>query len=107
MADFVAGDSDSTLTATLIRRDGSVFDLTGHTAKLRYRIGSTPYSLKIMTLLSPLTAGRVSYPFAAADLTNEGIMYAEIEVTETSSGKIVSNSTVQEFIVRGKTTLTV
>src|SRR6267143_3872910 len=100
MADFVVGDSDSSLTATLIRRDGSLFDLTGHTVKLRYRIGATSYTAKVMTLLAPLTAARVSYPFAAVDLANEGIMYAEIEVTETSSGKIVSNSNVEEFIVR-------
>src|SRR5882762_664249 len=104
MAEFVVGDSDSSLTATLIRRSGAVFDLTGHTAKLRYRIGATSYTSKVMTLLAPLTDGRVSYPFAAADLANEGIMYAEIEVTETSSGKVVSNSSVEEFIVRGKTT---
>jgi len=104
MAEFVVGDSDSSLTATLIRRDGTLFDMNGHTAKLRYRIGTTSYASKVMTLIAPLNAGRVTYPFAAVDLANEGIMYAEIEVTETSSGKIVSSSNVEEFIVRGKTT---
>lgn len=101
MADFVVGDSDSSLVATLIRRDGSFFDLTGHTVNLRYRIGSTTYPTQIMTLLSPLTAGRVSYRFESADLNNEGIMYVEIHVTETGSGHIVSNSNTEEFVVRG------
>lgn len=102
MADFVVGDSNSTLVATLLQRDGNVKDLTGHTVALKYRIGQTTYTVKAMTVRNPPTAGIVEYKFAAVDLNNEGVMYTEIEVTQTSSNLVVSNSDVQEFAVRGK-----
>ena len=104
MADFVVGDSNSKLVAVLLRRNGAAIDLTGRTVNLRYRIGVTTYSAKAMTIVQPPSIGTVSYLFAAVDLANEGIMYAEIEVTETATGKILSNSSIEEFIVRGKTT---
>lgn len=38
------------------------------------------------------------------DLSEQGIMYVEIEITETSTGKIVSSSDELIFVVRGKVT---
>ena len=40
----------------------------------------------------------------ADDLAQEGIMYVEFEITETSSGAIVSSSEITTFVVRGKVT---
>src|SRR5258706_6898122 len=102
MSDFVVADGNSTLVATILQRDGNVKDLTGHTVQLKYRIGQTPYTAKNMTVRSPTSGGVVEYKFAPADLANEGVLYAELEITQTSSGLIVSNSDVQEFTVRGK-----
>lgn len=101
MADFVVGDSNSSLVATLFRRNGSLYDLTGKTIKLKYRIGITSYSEKTMTILTPSTSGQVRYLFAAVDLANEGNMYAEVEILD--GALVVSSAEVGIFGVRGKT----
>lgn len=80
MADFVVGDSESKLVARLIRRDGSLVDLTGKSVNLKFRIGSVTHAAVGMTVLSPPTAARAEYKFSSADLSEEGIMYAEVEV---------------------------
>lgn len=49
-------------------------------------------------------ATNVITAFAANDLAEEGIMYAEFEITETSTGNLVSSSEITTFVVRGKTT---
>lgn len=101
MADFVAGDSGTTLIVTCIGTDGEILNLTGAEVKILYRIGSTLYTAKVMTVLTPETEGQAQYKFAGADLGNEGIMYAEIEIR--FSGQLISSADVLLFTVRGKT----
>lgn len=103
MADFVVGDSNSSVVATLIRGDGSILDLSAVSTVVtwKYRIGSVVYAPLTMTILTPPENGRVQLIFAAIDLATEGIMYAEIEVTQPV-GLILSSEFVLEFTVRGK-----
>lgn len=104
MADFVKGDSGSKLRVTCVGTDGEIFNLTGYSVLLKYRIGSTIYTQKNMTVLSPATDGVAEYTFASADLGNEGIMYAEIEVTVGGGpGTLISSADPLIFTVRGKT----
>jgi len=51
LADFVIRDNNSKLRVTCLKRDGNVFNLTGYTVQLKYRIGSTDHSVKSMTVV--------------------------------------------------------
>lgn len=100
VADFVAGDTASKIRVSLTRAsDGSVFDLTGYTARLKFRIGTGAVLTKSMDIVAPPTGGVVEYMFASGELT-EGTMYAEVEALV--SGTVISTTTVGTFIVRGK-----
>lgn len=50
------------------------------------------------------TGSIVITDFTGTDLGEEGVMYAEFEITENSTGLIVSSSEVSVFTVRGKVT---
>ncbi len=103
MADFVKSDSGSTIRITCISRNGEIFNLTGYTVKLKYRIGSKVYTAKTMTIVEPATDGIAEYNFLPADLDIEGIMYAEVEVENDGTSTLISSTDIMIFTVRGKT----
>lgn len=101
MADLTIRDSNSRLRINCLKRDGSIYNLTGYTVELRYRIGKTPHVNVAMTIIdAPL--GIVEYQFTATNLAEEGIMYAEFEATETATGKLTSSAEVLILTVKGK-----
>lgn len=63
MAEFVQLDTNSVLRVTLLKRDGSIFDLTGYTVKLKYRIGNVSHAPVDMTILSA-TDGTAEFQFS-------------------------------------------
>lgn len=105
MADFIKGDVGTKLRVTFIGPNGEILNLTDYDVKLKYRIGSTVYPTKTMTVIAPASDGVAEYNFATDELGNEGIMYAEIELESTVNDNVISNADPLIFTVRGKTTV--
>lgn len=101
MADLTIRDSNSRLRITCLKRDGSIFNLTGYTLALRFRIGKTTHANVAMTVIDAPN-GIAEYAFTATNLSEEGIMYAEVEVTETATAKLTSSAEVLILVVKGK-----
>lgn len=98
--DFVAGDTNATLEARLKKAsDGSAFDLTGCTVLLRWKIGTAGSVVeKAMTVAAP-TTGVATYRFGEDELA-EGDLYCEVQVTETSTSRILTTQVLGLFTVR-------
>jgi hypothetical protein len=86
------GDRRPSPVITLKLADGTVFDLTGYTAKLIVRAdgAATPKINAAVTVLSPATAGKVQYDPAAVDVDTVGVYKGEIEATETATSKTIT-----------------
>lgn len=100
MADLVKGDTDVKFVFILVRKNGNPHNLTNKTVNLKYRIGSTVYATKVMTIVDA-TLGKVEYKFLVTELGNAGRMYVEVEIIG-ATGLVVSSGTVGEFDVRDK-----
>jgi len=93
--DFVAGDTNSVLRATITKAsDGLAQDLTATTVTLKYRISNGTLVTRVMTKLIPLTSGVAEYLFLTGELT-AGTMVGEVEVL-SNSGLLFT--TVEPFI---------
>ena len=99
--EFVAGDTGSKLVVTCKNnQDGSVFDLTGASLKLNFKIDSGATKTPAMTVLIPATDGKGEYTFISTDLV-AGRMQAAAEITD-SAGKIITQLVPFVFAVRAK-----
>jgi len=77
----------------LLRKpDNTNYDLTGHTAifEMTSVYGGTPKIDAAATIVAPATDGRVRYTFTAADTDTVDRYHADIEVTETATGKVLT-----------------
>lgn len=101
MSDFVVADSDAELLLNLLHKNGSIFDMTGKTAQLAWRIGDGAALIRSMEVLSPATEGRVRYKFTSGigDLYAPGMLYAEVHVIDGAS-KTVSSAEILQLTVR-------
>lgn len=100
MSDFVQDDSASKFTATLRRRNGSSYDLTGHTVNIQYRIGSVGHP-DVLATITDVVGGLIEHVWTALELAEHGVMYLEISIIN-GSGKVISSSDILEFDVREK-----
>jgi len=100
--DFVEGDTNSTVRIPIVNKQTrAVIDLTNAaTVRFIYTIDSGSTQSRIMTILSPATAGICEYQFVTGDLV-AGIMTANIEVTFTDS-TILSQLDSFTFNIRAK-----
>ncbi len=99
--DFVAGDTNSVVRVTIVNKQTrTVIDLTGATVRFIYSIDSGSTQSRVMTILSPATAGICQYQFAVGDLV-AGTMTANIEITFSDS-TILSQLDSFIFQVRAK-----
>jgi hypothetical protein len=95
--DFVAGDTNSVLTVTCQKADGTgPMNLTGGTVTLRWSVDGATKVEKTMTLTDPAN-GVASYTFGTGELV-AGIMAAEVVVT--MGGKNVTSLEPFTFTVR-------
>lgn len=97
MADFVAGDTASTLAVTCVDDSGAAIDLTGCTANLRWKDEVGTVQTKAMTV-SNATAGECTYQFSDGELFSPGMSF-EAEITD-SAGKKLSNVDLISVTVR-------
>lgn len=84
------GDTAQPLTAALTL-NGSAADLTGATVMLHMVDSSKPPNTIInsaMTIVSPATAGNVSYAWQAADVSVAGTFQIEIEVVYSDATRL-------------------
>lgn len=97
MADFVAGDTASSLAVTCVDNSGAAVDLTGCTVTIRWKdeIGET--QTKTMTV-SDATAGICTYQFGEDELFSPGMSF-EVEITDIG-GKKLSNVDLISVTVR-------
>lgn len=66
--DFVAGDTGSVVQLNFRNRQSkAIIDLTGKTAKIRFKIDTDAFTEKTMTITSA-TKGLATYQFAAGEL---------------------------------------
>jgi acetyltransferase-like isoleucine patch superfamily enzyme len=96
-SDFVAGDTAAKIGVQCYNKDGSVFNLTGHTIKLRFRIGNGALVNAAMTVLTPATLGQAEYKFTTGQLV-AGRMKCRAQVT-LGDGTILSSQDVGTFNV--------
>lgn len=95
------GDRLPLLTATLLDPDGDAVDLTTATGvifQMRAKHASTLKVSAAASVLSPATAGRVQYAWAAADVDTEGLYEGTFEVTWTG-GKTQTVPTAAESLI--------
>ena len=86
-ADLVAGDTGTTLAVTCKDKDTkSIINLTGKTAKLRYKIGSGSLQVKTMTV-TDAAGGVAEYLFLTGELI-AGLMTAEVQIIDSLSREI-------------------
>lgn len=98
--EFTEGDTGSKLEVTCKDdADKSVIDLTGATAKVRWKNGAGQLVEKAMTVTNA-AGGIAEYQFAAGEL-EPGTMGIEIEITD-SGGDIIKNLSLILARVREK-----
>lgn len=97
MADFVAGDTASTLRVKCVDDSGTAIDLTGCTVNIRWKNDIGVVQTKPMTV-SDAAAGICTYQFDVDELFAPGMSF-EAEVTD-SSGKKLSNVDLISVTVR-------
>ncbi|SCX94107.1 hypothetical protein SAMN05216420_101396 [Nitrosospira sp. Nl5] len=88
MADFVSGDTGSTLLLTCADDAGAAIDLTGCTIKLRWQEAAGTIADKTMTIVSA-AAGTCSYKFLAGELYPPAMAF-EVKITD-AGGFILKN----------------
>ncbi len=92
MADLVVGDRGKLVRTIRNAADDSLFDLTGKTVTLKYKINGGALQSKAMTVQNPGTNGRAEYQFAANDLT-AGELEGEIVIQEGLADQLTTLST--------------
>jgi hypothetical protein len=88
MAEFVSGDTASTLALTLVDDSGAAINLTNCTVKLHWVGEDGVVVNKSMTIVSA-AAGTCSYKFAAEELFASGMEF-EVEVTDSNGYKLTN-----------------
>ena len=86
------GDVNFARDFLLKKPDNTAYDLTGHTAnfKMTTVYGGTAKINAAATIVSPATEGRIRYTFIGTDTDTTDRYHAEVETTETSSGKVLT-----------------
>jgi len=98
MADFIESDH-ATYYAYCKQVDGTAFDVTNYTPKLRFSINGAAASEKTMTK-EDAAAGEVSYRFGDNELVH-GEMESEVYLVDGSS-KVITCLDPEVHIVRKK-----
>jgi hypothetical protein len=88
MADFVSGDTGSTLLVTCKDDSGAAIDLTGATIKLHWQDATGTVQDKDMTIVDE-TAGECSYKFGESELFAPGMAF-EVEITDATGFKLTN-----------------
>jgi len=98
--DFTAGDTGSVLRVTM--RDKytkALLPLSGlYTANILFKMEGGALVSRAMTILSGANDGKAEYQFTTGELT-AGTMEAQIEITETASGKKISGLGIRTYEV--------
>jgi hypothetical protein len=96
LADFVAGDTVSSLKVECTDDDGAIIDLTGCTANIRWKDEIGELQIRVMTV--DVASGTCSYQFGEDELFSPGMSF-EVKVTDISN-KTVSNVDLISVTVR-------
>ncbi len=92
--DLVAGDGTKITLTFVDRVTQQPIDLTGKTAKLRYKINGGALQSRTMTPLNQTTnKGQAEYVLQAADLTASGQMVGEGRVNDGEADQLTSIET--------------
>lgn len=86
MADFVAGDTASSLAVTCVDDTGAPIDLSGCTVNIRWKDEVGTVQTKAMTV-SNAAAGECTYQFGDNELFAPGMSF-EAEITDGSNKKL-------------------
>lgn len=97
MADFVSGDTASTLLVTCQDDSGTAINLSGAAVNLHWKDEEGTALVKAMTVVSA-SVGTCSYQFATGELFAPGMAF-EVEITDVS-GKKLTNIDVIAVTVR-------
>ena len=97
MADFVAGDTASSLEVTCADDSGAAVDLTGCAVNMRWKDEVGVVQTKAMTV-SDAAAGICTYQFGEDELFSPGMSF-EVEITDIG-GKKLSNVDLISVTVR-------
>lgn len=110
---FVAGDTGSSISATLRKTDGTIIDLTGYSAAFTFEVDGGLLLAKktvAMTISAPPTSGIVTYQFAAIDLPTQTVLNkststltGEISITD-DTGKVTTSLGFVSAIIRNRLT---
>ena len=88
MADFVSGDTGSTLLVTCQDDSGAAIDLTGATVRLHWQDATGTVQDKAMTIVDE-TAGECSYKFDVDELFSPAMAF-EVEITDATGFKLTN-----------------
>lgn len=100
---LVVGDTAKILEHTCVDQDQNPIDLTSATIRIKFRIGSGPWKVRLMTVFGTPTNGVVRYQWVAGDLDDSGTLKYEVEITNLN-GTVASNDDWQYLEVRPEAT---
>jgi hypothetical protein len=96
MADFVSGDTASTLLVTCKDGDGTAVNLTGCTVKLRWQEATGTVADRTMTIVSA-SEGTVSYKFLADELYAPSMSF-EVKITDADGYLLRNPGLITEMV---------
>lgn len=102
--DLVKGDGGSVLTVTIKDREtGTMLNLTGKTATLRYTLNGGAAQQRSMTVLNQTTSpGQVQYQFLTSDLSAAGELVGDVVIQSGESDQL---TTVEALHLRVKSAI--
>lgn len=86
---LVVGDKASKIRVTCKDSAGQIIDLSGKSAKLRYKIDGGTLQSRDMTVTAPL-AGLAEYQVGATDVT-PGLLVGEVRLNEGLADQLTSS----------------
>lgn len=103
MAQFVQGDSGSTISITCTDQNGNPINLTGASAVLAFYVdnessGVIGASSHAVMTITNAPEGIVQYTFSATDLANAGTLYYRVAIT-LPGGNVISSAPIQEIVI--------
>ena len=98
VVEMVRNDLNPSIEATLTRKDGSIVDLTGCTAKFHLKKGDILLIDKAAVILTPPTDGKVRFDWTSGDTNITGLCKAEFEIT-FADAKIFTFPAKDEFYI--------
>jgi len=100
---LVVGDTAKILEHTCVDQDQNPIDLTSATIRLKFRIGSGPWKVRLMVVFGSPVNGVVRYQWITGDLDDSGTLQYEV-VIQNLDGTIASNDDWQFLEVRPEAT---